>query len=453
MPKLAACAVAVLLVLIAAGPAAATTLPAAFDAACPVYGDMQVCSGVVPSFDGAKLDVDLTQPMQDTGTSHPLIVMLHGFGNDKHERESTTDEGDGADKYHWNSHWFAKHGYYVLSYTARGFSDQARTRTRASRPRRDDPSGSEDPAHRGFIQLKSRDYEIRDTQWLAALAAATYTDVDPNRVAVTGGSYGGIEKPLQASQAALDVPELAEDPSLPVLSLQGGGAEVRLPRRAAAVTVGHKRVREVGPGVLRHRDLELQDGQRGVLPVRELPPRRARLQPALAAAVRPAGHGDLLRVDVRERGGGQRGEVLAVADLDLLVLDADGAVGQRRTPTRGRRASAVGSARALVVETARGVGQDVEAVRGEPVAVPVVLVRTVTGVGRGLPLVLVVAEAVEHHHQRVLAAPAVARQGHVDVQRRAVEALDLRSTPCPRRPGTRRRTPPEASSRRRDRPR
>ena len=33
------------------------------------------------------------------------------------------DQGDGADKYHWNNHWFAKHGYYVISYTARGFRD------------------------------------------------------------------------------------------------------------------------------------------------------------------------------------------------------------------------------------------------------------------------------------------------------------------------------------------
>jgi hypothetical protein len=49
--------------------------------------------------------------------------MLHGFGNNKHEWESTTDEGDGAAKYHWNNHWFAEHGYYVLTYTARGFRD------------------------------------------------------------------------------------------------------------------------------------------------------------------------------------------------------------------------------------------------------------------------------------------------------------------------------------------
>jgi hypothetical protein len=43
--------------------------------------------------------------------------------------------------------------------------------------------------------------------------------VDPDRVAVTGGSYGGIESWLQASQARWSFPN-SKDPSLPVLSLQ-----------------------------------------------------------------------------------------------------------------------------------------------------------------------------------------------------------------------------------------
>ena len=108
-----------------AGSALGATLPPSFTASCPTespdgsYGGVRICSGTVTSFDGATMDVDLTQPMQDSGGRHPLIVMLHGFGNDKHEWESTTDEGDGADKYHWNNRWLAKHGYYVLSYSAR----------------------------------------------------------------------------------------------------------------------------------------------------------------------------------------------------------------------------------------------------------------------------------------------------------------------------------------------
>ena len=212
--------------MLPASAAAGATLPESFTPSCPTenpdggsYGGVRICSGTVASFDGAKLDVDLTQPAQDTGTSHPLIVMLHGFGNDKHEWESTNDEGDGADKHHWNNHWLAEHGYYVLTYTARGFSDDGPDEDANQPPTPADPSGSEDPAHRGFIHLKSRDYEIRDTQWLAALAAATYQDVNPAQVAVTGGSYGGIESWLQASQATWTFPH-SLDASLPVLSLQ-----------------------------------------------------------------------------------------------------------------------------------------------------------------------------------------------------------------------------------------
>ncbi len=91
--------------------------------ACPSYGDQQICSGEVASFDGTLLDTDLTLPARSTGPRHPLIVMLNGFGGTKHEWESTTNEGDGGDKYHWNTHWFSQHGYYVLTYTPRGFSD------------------------------------------------------------------------------------------------------------------------------------------------------------------------------------------------------------------------------------------------------------------------------------------------------------------------------------------
>src|SRR4051794_8161889 len=203
-----------------------TTLPSSFTPSCPTenpdgdwYGGRRICSDTVPSFDQAKLDVDLTQPMQNTGSSHPLIVMLHGFGNNKHEWESTTDEGDGADKYHWNNHWFAKHGFYVLNYTARGFSDRGADQDADQPPTPADPSGSEDPGHRGFIQLKSRDYEIKDTQWLTALVAATYPDVDPGSIAVTGGSYGGIESWTQASQATWTFPH-DQDATLPVLELQ-----------------------------------------------------------------------------------------------------------------------------------------------------------------------------------------------------------------------------------------
>jgi dienelactone hydrolase len=202
-----------------ASSASATTLPQNdFPSSCPTassYGGMHICSGEVPSFDSAPLDVDVTQPARGTGTTHPLIIMLHGFGNNKHEWESTNDAGDGADKYHWNNHWFARHGYYVINYTARGFRDDGTDDSYQPNT----PSGTSVSEPDGTIRLKSRDWEIRDTQWLAALVAATYPDVDPNQIAVTGGSYGGIESWLQASQAQWTFPH-DQDSTLPELQLQ-----------------------------------------------------------------------------------------------------------------------------------------------------------------------------------------------------------------------------------------
>jgi hypothetical protein len=186
---------------------------------CPTYpGGDRICTGQVPSFNGSMLDVDLTLPSSGGPTKHPLIVMLHGFGNDKHEWESTSDAGDGADKARWNNHFFARHGYYVLNYTARGFrTDPAG----ATQP--DTPAGTSvdlsPPSTSGTLHVKSRDFEVKDTQWLAALVAKSFPDVDPGAIAVTGGSYGGGESWVQASQPTWDFPH-AQDPTLPVLQLQ-----------------------------------------------------------------------------------------------------------------------------------------------------------------------------------------------------------------------------------------
>src|SRR5690348_7892931 len=61
---------------------------------CTTYSGLQICSGEVPTFDGSLLDVDLTLPASGGGQLHPLMVLLHRFGNDKHEWESTNDDAD-----------------------------------------------------------------------------------------------------------------------------------------------------------------------------------------------------------------------------------------------------------------------------------------------------------------------------------------------------------------------
>jgi hypothetical protein len=208
-------------------PALAAAAPAAdaLSANCAPYpGGTRVCSAEVASFDGSPLDVDVTLPMAGTGSPHPLIVLLHGFGNNKHEWESTSDAADGTDKYHWNSHWFAEHGYYVLTYTSRGFKDNGPTASHqpatpvGTAPNCLPPGGSACPPS-GTIRVKNKDVEIRDTQWLAALTAQAFPDINRDQVAVSGGSYGGGESWLQAAEQAAR-PNWADFPGLPQLHLQ-----------------------------------------------------------------------------------------------------------------------------------------------------------------------------------------------------------------------------------------
>jgi hypothetical protein len=248
---------AILLLAMSPLPAAAATSPADFFDECPTYpspdGPMQICSGQAPSFDGTPLDFDLTKPLAGSGPGpHPLIVMLHGLGNSKREWESLTDEGDGADKWHWNSHWFAKHGYYVLTYTARGHRDEP-----PQRPEHPPTPGAGSLSEpNGTAHLKSRPMEIRDTQWLASLAATAFPDIDPSRVAVSGGSYGGGETWVLASQpewtfprlcAARETPDCATMPTVPELDrpLKDLALQVAVPKYAwtdlgySAVPNGH----------------------------------------------------------------------------------------------------------------------------------------------------------------------------------------------------------------------
>jgi len=208
--KLFPAAGAVIALLLFATPASAEPSIADFFNNCPTYDEQakqRICSGQVPSFDGMQVDVDLTLPFQDQPGEQPLIVMMNGFSNDKHEWQSTNDEGDSADKYHWNSHWFAKRGFYVLTYTPRGFHSEESDNA-AWQP--DTPSGSSAIGPSATIHLKSREFEIRDTQWLAALVAKAF-DVDEEQIAVTGGSYGGGESWLQASQAEWTFPAACSD--------------------------------------------------------------------------------------------------------------------------------------------------------------------------------------------------------------------------------------------------
>ena len=104
---------------------------------------------------------------------YPLIVLMHGCcSGSKDNWHGTIDEQ--GEKWHYNDAWFASRGYVVLTYTARGFVDE------------------EGRGSTGETQLDHREYEINDFQYLAGLLAEDpFFGVNPRRVVVSGGSYGG----------------------------------------------------------------------------------------------------------------------------------------------------------------------------------------------------------------------------------------------------------------------
>jgi fermentation-respiration switch protein FrsA (DUF1100 family) len=184
----------VVLGLLAAGlilPSPATAAPAPFGHPCTVQSDGtrfcpttdggpgQTLNGV-STFDGVPLDVDVTLPAKGNGP-YPTIVMLHGYGGDKTDFESSDPNGDGSNTYHYNNDYFARQGYAVVNYTARGFGNSCGG----------GPSGDHSgPCGQGYIRLADTRYEARDTQYLLGLLVDQGI-AKRGALGVTGISYGG----------------------------------------------------------------------------------------------------------------------------------------------------------------------------------------------------------------------------------------------------------------------
>jgi X-Pro dipeptidyl-peptidase (S15 family)/X-Pro dipeptidyl-peptidase C-terminal non-catalytic domain len=142
----------------------------------PAQGVYQ-CSGLVRTWDGVPLDTTVTLPSADAARPLPLIADIHGFGNSKWEYLDPA-----SDAYTGNAYTWAKAGYAVLTYTARGLwgscgSPDARL------------AGGADCVQ-GWIHLADVRYEARDTQELIGRLVDDGT-ADAKRIGVTGDSYGG----------------------------------------------------------------------------------------------------------------------------------------------------------------------------------------------------------------------------------------------------------------------
>jgi hypothetical protein len=142
----------------------------------PAQGVYQ-CSGLVKTWDGVPLDTTVTLPSKDAAGPLPLIADIHGFGNSKYEYLDPASDAYSGSAFTW-----AKAGYAVLTYTARGLwgscgSPDARL------------AGGAD-CLKGYIHLADVRYEARDTQELIGRLVDDGT-ADPKRIGVTGDSYGG----------------------------------------------------------------------------------------------------------------------------------------------------------------------------------------------------------------------------------------------------------------------
>jgi predicted acyl esterase len=164
-----------------------------------------VCSGYVTSFDGTPLSTDVTIP-DGTRGALPLVVMLHGWGDNKSNFEAGNVDGNQyVGTYHWNNIWFASQGFAVLTYTARGFWHSCGKVPVSGAPSAGGITAS-DPVYlteagcagrESWTHLSDRRWEVRDTQALVGKLVDAGV-ADPAQIVVTGNSYGGGESWLLA---------------------------------------------------------------------------------------------------------------------------------------------------------------------------------------------------------------------------------------------------------------
>jgi dienelactone hydrolase len=129
------------------------------------------------SFDGAPLALYITLPPSSSPPpkgGYPLVVQSHGWGDPPSGPSDPQYGGPTADQW-------ASEGYAVLQLTARGWGDSCGT----VQSRLVNPSACAN----GYIHLDDYRYEARDVQYTVGLLVDEGL-VNPNRIGVTGESYG-----------------------------------------------------------------------------------------------------------------------------------------------------------------------------------------------------------------------------------------------------------------------
>jgi Acetyl xylan esterase (AXE1) len=172
------------LALPATADAAISSIPdgAGGDITCTVQtganAGQRHCSGIFTTFDGAPIDINVgfpPAPASGPDGSFPIVGVFHGWGGSK---LAPTSGG-----------WIAN-GYAMFSMSDRGWGNSCGGA---------DPKRTQPVCQNGYNHLMDTRFEVRDAQQvfeaLADRAAGGATGgeglIDPQRIGVTGGSYGG----------------------------------------------------------------------------------------------------------------------------------------------------------------------------------------------------------------------------------------------------------------------
>jgi len=209
----AALAVAATLSLSSTAGAASTPLNLAD---CRPTEGVYQCTGLAETWDGVPLDTAVTLPSSEA-RGLPLVVELHGFGNSRYEYLDPASTAYTDNAFAW-----ARDGYAVLTFTARGLWGSCGT----PESRLASPVGCAD----GYIHLADVRYEVRDAQHLIGLLVDDGT-ADARRIGVTGDSYGGGQS---LAMAALSDRTMLPDGTL-VPWRSPGGTPLRLAAAAPVI--------------------------------------------------------------------------------------------------------------------------------------------------------------------------------------------------------------------------
>jgi predicted acyl esterase len=150
-------------------------------------GNIRLCSGTTHSWDGTKIDVNVTLPAAPaTGSDgpYPTIGFFHGWG--------------GSKIYDSRTKGWAQNGYAVFSMSDRGWGMSCGGQ---------DPDRFSAQCSKGYNHLMDDRYEVRDAQYFFGLLADEGL-TQPTKIGVTGGSYGGgISMALAALRDRIMLPD------------------------------------------------------------------------------------------------------------------------------------------------------------------------------------------------------------------------------------------------------